>query len=76
MAIQLYAKSGQLATAEKVEARQGNGNGGRCRLGCRKIEDEHHIFSECPHFDRCRQDTGQQLWDTIVARLNQTNVNT
>ena len=73
-AIQLYTRSGQLATAEKVEARQGDGNGGRCRLGCREIEDEHHIFLECPHFDRWRQDAGQQLRDTIVARLNQTNV--
>jgi hypothetical protein len=29
-AVQLYARSGQLATAEKVEERQGDGNGGRC----------------------------------------------
>jgi hypothetical protein len=73
-AIQLYARSGQLATAEKVETRQGDGNG-RCRLGCREVEDERHIFSDCPHFDRWRKDAGQQLRDTIVARLNQTNVN-
>jgi hypothetical protein len=73
-AIQLYARSGQLATAEKVEARQGDGNDGRCRLGCREVEDEYHIFTVCPHFDTWRQDAGQQLRDTIAARLNQANV--
>jgi hypothetical protein len=56
-AIQLYARSGQLATAEKVEERQGNlsGNGGFCRLGCTETEDEHHIFVKCPVFDEWQE---------------------
>jgi hypothetical protein len=35
-AVQLYARSGQLATAVKVEVRQGDGNGGKCRLAVLK----------------------------------------
>ena len=71
-AVQLYARSGQLATAEKVEKRQGEGNGGRCHLGCPEVEDEHHIFVQCPVFDEWRQEAGTQLQKTLADRLKQT----
>ena len=73
-AVQLYARSGQLAMAEKVEERQGDGNGGRCRLGCPEIEDEHHIFVDCPIFDEWRQEAGIQLQKALVDRLKQTGL--
>jgi hypothetical protein len=73
-AVQLYARSGQLATAEKVEERQGDGNGGRCRLGCQEIEDEHHIFVDCPIFNEWRQEAGSQLQKTLADRLKQTSL--
>ena len=72
--VQLYARSGQLATAEKVEVRQGDGNGGKCRLGCPEIEDEHHIFVDCPIFDEWRQEAGSKLQKTLEDRLKQTSL--
>jgi len=68
---QLYARSGQLATAERVEERQGDGNGGYCRLGCLEMEDERHIFSNCPYFDEWRWEAGRQLRRTLSTRLGQ-----
>jgi hypothetical protein len=73
-AVQLYARSGQLATAERVEKRQGDGNGGKCRLGCAEIEDEHHIFVDCPIFEEWRQEAGLQLQKTLSDRLEQTGI--
>jgi hypothetical protein len=69
-AVQLYARSGQLATAERVEDRQGDGNGGLCRLGCPEIEDEHHIFVRCPEFDEMREHAGKSLRKTLEERLS------
>jgi hypothetical protein len=57
-----------------VEARQGDGNGGRCRLGCEEIEDERHIFSDCPYFDKWRQEAGQRLRDALATRFRQTSM--
>lgn len=73
-AVQLYARSGQLATAEKVEERQGDGNGGKCRMGCLETEDEHHIFVKCPIFEEWRQEAGSQLQKTLADRLKQTEL--
>jgi hypothetical protein len=73
-AVQLYARSGQLATAEKVEERQANGNGGLCRLGCPEIEDEHHIFVDCPEFNDWRLQAGQQLRKVLEERLGKTEI--
>jgi hypothetical protein len=73
-ALQLYARSGQLATAEKVEERQGNGNGGFCRMGCSEIEDEHHVFVICPEFDEWREQAGQTLKKTLEERLSKAEM--
>src|SRR6266567_2407217 len=45
-----------------------------CRLRCWEMKDKHHIFSDCPHFDNWRQEAGQQLKNTLAARLNQSNL--
>ena len=43
--VQLYARSGQLPTAEgMVQKGQSKDNG--CRVGCKAVEDMHHIFVE------------------------------
>lgn len=71
-AVQLYARSGQLATAEKME--EGMGNGCRCRLGCADIEDEHHIFVICLHFDGWRLQAGEQLGKIVSERLSKLDL--
>ena len=68
-AVQLYARSGQLATAEKVEDCQADGNGGRCRLGCHEVEDEHHVFVGCLEFNEWRVQAGKQLRKVVEERL-------
>ena len=73
-AIQLYIRSGQLATAEKVEEWQGEGNGGMCRLDCHKIEDEHHIFVKCPVFNEWREQAGQHLSGEVEGRLDKADI--
>ena len=73
-AVQLYARSGQLTTAEKVEERQGEGNGGKCWLGCSVLEDEHHIFVDRPVFDEWRKEAGTQLHKTLSERLKLTGL--
>ena len=67
VAIQLYARSGQLAT-------ETDGNGGYCRLGCQEIEDEHHIFMVCLEFKEWREQAGKLLRKTLDERLSQLKV--
>ncbi|KAG6913253.1 hypothetical protein DXG01_008368 [Tephrocybe rancida] len=51
---QLYSRSGQLPTAARLFARN-KIDSRTCRFGCTDIvEDDHHIFVECPHFDDIR----------------------
>ena len=69
-AVQLYARSGLLTTAVKVEERQANGKRGYCRLGCPEVEDEHHIFVRCPVFEEWRETTGKHLRKTLEERLS------
>ena len=73
-AVQLYARSGQLATAEKVDERQPDGNGTRCRLGCTEVEDEHHIFVRCPVFEEWREQAGNSLRKILEERLSKVEV--
>jgi hypothetical protein len=73
-AIQLYARSGQLATAERIQDRQPNGGGRLCRLGCLEVEDEYHIFVSCPIFSDWREEAGRQLRRTLDERLGRLDV--
>jgi hypothetical protein len=43
-------------------------------VGCPEIEDEHHIFVDCPTFDEWRQEAGSQLQKTLADRLKQTSL--
>ncbi|KAJ7814368.1 hypothetical protein B0H13DRAFT_2464859 [Mycena leptocephala] len=47
--IQLYARSGQLPTAEVLESRSKLPSC-MCRLGCDAVESVHHIFVDCAEF--------------------------
>ncbi|KAK0489969.1 hypothetical protein EDD18DRAFT_1055122, partial [Armillaria luteobubalina] len=48
-AVQLYARSGQLAMANGLYQKRILAHE-QCHLGCRAIESPHHIFVECPMF--------------------------
>ena len=43
-------------------------------MGCPEIEDEHHIFVDCPIFDEWRQEAGSKLQKTLEDRLKQTSL--
>src|SRR3984957_2464880 len=45
--IQLYARSGQLPMAEGM-VQKGQSKDNRCRVGCKAVEDMHHIFVAYP----------------------------
>jgi hypothetical protein len=47
--VQLYARSGQLPTADTLQSR-GKLDTPNCRMGCNAIEDMHHIFVDCPRY--------------------------
>ncbi|KAJ7189143.1 hypothetical protein C8R46DRAFT_840632, partial [Mycena filopes] len=57
--IQLYARSGQLPTAETLESRS-KLDSGLCRLGCSALESMHHLFVECASFSQWRIDAAEE----------------
>ena len=63
--VQLYARSGQLLTAEGM-VQKGQSEDDRCRMGCRAVEDMHHIFVVCPEYDKlrteAREDVVKKMW--------------
>ncbi|KAJ7936521.1 hypothetical protein B0H13DRAFT_1554079, partial [Mycena leptocephala] len=63
--VQLYARSGQLPTADVLYSR-GKLESPLCRLGCNAIEDQHHIFVDCPRYASWRTTTANEL----AARTN------
>lgn len=58
--IQLYARSGQLATADCLHQR-GMLPTNRCRFGCEAVEDMHHIFVECRKYEQWRTKAAEEL---------------
>ncbi|KAJ7807030.1 hypothetical protein B0H14DRAFT_2381537 [Mycena olivaceomarginata] len=58
--IQLYARSGQLPSAETLESR-GKIGSCLCRLGCDAVESMHHVFVDCGHFADRRMNTDRRL---------------
>ncbi|KAJ7670832.1 hypothetical protein DFH06DRAFT_1370021, partial [Mycena polygramma] len=58
--IQLYARSGQLPTAETLEARS-KLDSCMCRMGCDAVESAHHIFVDCLHFAEWRADAAVEV---------------
>ncbi|KAJ7164514.1 hypothetical protein C8R46DRAFT_1177069 [Mycena filopes] len=58
--VQLYARSGQLPTADVLQTR-GKRDSSLCRLGCDEIEDMHHIFVACPRYEDWRAKAAADL---------------
>ncbi|KAJ7214411.1 hypothetical protein GGX14DRAFT_696616 [Mycena pura] len=58
--IQLYARSGQLPTAEVLESRS-KLMSCMCRLGCDAVESVHHVFVDCIHFEEWRRAAGEEV---------------
>ena len=69
--VQLYARSGQLPTANITKRRnpEASNDDDTCRLGCNATEDPHHIFVECEVFEAWRREAGSQLHDAISVRM-------
>ena len=59
-AVQLYARSGQLPTADLLFARN-KLPGKECRLGCHEDESMWHIFVKCAVYQQWRQDAHFQI---------------
>ena len=55
-AVQLYARSGQLATADILNKRN-KLDDDKCRLGCNATESPQHLFIHCPVYQEWRDET-------------------
>ncbi len=61
-AVQLYARSGQLPTADGLKQRK-HQESNLCRMGCQTVEDVHHIFTICPSFAEYRTEARRKVVD-------------
>ncbi|KAG8829786.1 hypothetical protein FRC18_009026 [Serendipita sp. 400] len=58
VSVQLLARSGQLDTMfRRWKRNMKQDNEGRCEFGCQSLQDDHHIFVECPNFQHMRDET-------------------
>jgi hypothetical protein len=67
-AVQLYARSGQLATMDVLYAR-GKANDNRCPLGCDTIGNMHHLFIHCAAYAEWRIQAGNDIVDDTGKKL-------
>lgn len=67
-AVQLYARSGQLATAE-VLYKRGKRDNDLCSLGCDETGDMHHLFVRCKQYKRWREDARRELLERMELKL-------
>ena len=66
--VQLYARSGQLPMVEGM-VQKGQSEDDRCRMGCRAVEDMHHIFVVCPEYAKLRESARDELVKKMCAHL-------
>lgn len=59
-AIQLYARSGQLATADILKNRN-KLQDDKCRLGCDATESPRHLFVNCPKYQEWRDESLKEV---------------
>ncbi|KAJ6467736.1 hypothetical protein C8R45DRAFT_909590 [Mycena sanguinolenta] len=71
--IQLYARSGQLPSAETLESRWKIGSC-LCRLGCDAVESMHHIFVDCKHFSEWRNDAQEEVVTRTERKLEEAGI--
>jgi Reverse transcriptase (RNA-dependent DNA polymerase) len=72
--VQLYARSGQLPTAEGMFLKKSL-HSPICRFGCPETESPHHIFVECGRFSELRSKELVSLTTTIKNKLGDANLN-
>ncbi|KAJ7891485.1 hypothetical protein B0H13DRAFT_1569057, partial [Mycena leptocephala] len=72
--VQLYARSGQLPTADLLHSR-GHLTSPDCRLGCAAIEDAHHIFVDCTHYASWRLKAAEELHTRARDKLVEQGFN-
>ena len=66
--VQLYARSGQLPTAQGMFQKKALYSQ-NCRFGCADTESPHHIFVKCPHYAELRTKELDSLITSIEKRL-------
>jgi hypothetical protein len=71
--IQLYARSGQLPTAETLESRA-KLDSCMCRLGCLAVESMYHIFVDCTLFAEWREEAANELVVRTTAKLAEAGI--
>jgi hypothetical protein len=73
--VQLYARSGQLATAEGL-CQKGASASRICCFGCQDTENPHHIFVNCGRFKEMRSKQVDSLITSITRRLDDAGLDT
>ena len=68
VAVQWYARSGQLPTADGMK-NKGQGDDTRCQMGCNATEDPHHVFVVCKAFNKLREDACQDMVDKTKQKI-------
>ena len=68
-AVQLYARSGQLPTADILVAR-GKLSSDKCRLGCDEVEDMHHVFVYCEKYKGWREEAEASIVEWTKEKLD------
>ena len=67
--VQLYARSGQLPTADGMFQKKATLSR-LCRFGCPETETPHHVFAICDHFSDFRSNELMSLNTSIKNRLD------
>lgn len=67
--VQLYARSGQLATAEGLYQKKVL-TSRSCRFGCPDTKNPHHIFAVCPRYSDFRSKELDSLISNVKRRLD------
>jgi len=73
-AVQLYARSGQLATPDVLYSR-GKANNKVCPFGCEAIGSMHHLFVNCKEYTEWRRQAGLDLVVDTEKKLRGLIVN-
>ena len=73
--VQLYIRSGQLDTSLSLSRRLSDGSQPWCWFSCHAIEDSHHIFIQCQHFDAFRDDATSSILSSSTTLLDASLLN-
>ena len=73
--VQIYARSGQLPTADGMYKKNSTASS-ICRFSCPDTETPHHIFVVCDRFSHLRQNELTSLTSSLTNRMIDANVDT